>query len=240
MCGDAYLREPAHALEPRDALLDDAQLRLRRQARDRVGEAGREHAGQRRRTQAGDRRGEQRLLRLDRGRELHDERLGRSADLLQDITDPRAQAFERRPMHAVVALDEVAELGAERLGGAAAEPDQRAGLDGGGEPRPRRELREDLIDRGVGRRDEQDALVLCEQLLDDVRERDGLAGPGWTPDQREVAVAAELDRGELARVEPGMIAAQRRGGACVRLLAEQAQRDRDRVTFDVELVERLQ
>src|SRR5688500_9621132 len=104
-------------------------------------------------------------------------------------------------MRAVLASDDVAELGAVRLGGAAPEPDQRTGLDGLDEPRSCRELREDLIDRGVRRRREQDALALREQLLDDVRERDGLASSGWPPDEREVAIAAQLHRGELARIE---------------------------------------
>jgi hypothetical protein len=73
-----------------------------------------------------------------------------------------------------------------------------------------------------------------------VRERDRLAGPGWPPDEREVAIAAQLNRGELARVEAGVIAAQRRPRASVRVLAEQPHRERHGVTIDVELRQRLQ
>ncbi len=128
----------------------------------------------------------------------------------------------------------------ERLGGAPPEADQRAALDRACEPRPPRQLREDLVDRRVRRRGEQDPLVLREQLLDDVRQRDRLAGPRWSPDEREVAVAAQLHGGELARIETRVIAAQRGGCTRMRLLAEQPQREGDRMAVDVEVREGLQ
>ena len=238
--GDARLREHADALEPRDPQLDRAQLVARRRGR----RSRRRARARTRATSAAARRrgggvGEQRLLRRRPRARARRRARARSAPAARRRRSARAADRATRDARRACALDDVAELGAERLGVAAAEPDQRAGLDRGGEPRPRRELREHLIDRGVRRRREQDALALREQLLDHVRQRHGLAGAGRAPDEREVAVAAQLDRRALARVErardrSAASSRRARAGAC-RTASARARR----VALDVELVERL-
>jgi hypothetical protein len=77
-------------------------------------------------------------------------------------------------------------------------------------------------------------------VLDHVDQRRGLAGAGRTPQERELAIGAQRNRRALARVERGVIAAQLAvRTAAVRPLAEQRERQADRVALDRDLAEHL-
>ncbi len=234
--GQARLRQRPDPREPGEPPRERAQLIARRQGRDHRAQPGAEHVAERGGPQPR-RLGEQRALRRQHHGQLVAQRLAVAQRQL-DRLDPGAQPGPRGAVGLVAAGHHIAELGAEGGRGAAADPDRVAGLDRRGEPRPRRQLGQHLVDRGVGRRGQQDALALRAQLLDHVGERDGLAGAGRTPHEREVAVAAQLDRGALAGVERAVIDPQRGRGAGRRPPPEQGQRQRHAVAIGIEPPER--
>ena len=223
--GDAGKQQLAQAVQARGTARQDLGLhvcRLRSDARRMTGAKDVEQLGRAQPRFAGP--VEQRYL--GGGRTLRKPCAARG-ELLHRRLDPAqalAGALDRGAMIATQAVQHLAHARAVRLGLGAPESEHLSARDRLCDAGARGHLRKGLVDRGVGRRQQEQPFTLREQLLDHVGQGAGLAGAGRTPDERETAIAAQRNGPLLTVIERAVIENERARGPHVGQFAEQRKR----------------
>jgi hypothetical protein len=153
---------------------------------------------------------------------------------------PARQTIDRLVVPLVQTDDHLTHRSAERGRVTPADAHRASGADILGHLGIGRYVGQRLVQRGIGRGENQHAQTLRAQFRHDMPQRRRLTGPRRAPHERQVAVGAQLDCGKLTRIQPVVRThqfARRRGRVA---LAEQGHRAFHREVVRVDLVEHLE